>query len=356
MNKDKILFFANYEIKEFNSAPSIRAYYILKELEKKCEVFLVSGLRLKRLIRMLIFFLLYKRKNYTGMYFEAKAHPMSLIDKLFILYIKKKIPVSVYIRDAYFYEKCDYKTFFYEKNNSVLNDKYLLRTKDTCYWLIKNTHVQYFQSQSFGELFKSKNINILSPASECRKNNFNEKLKEKYIVYAGPCSKAYGTLKMLEIFKLINERIFIKLKIITPENQKKIIENYLNEKWLEVYHKNHFELDELLRKAYLSILLMPVNEYNNLKLNVKIFEYFSYGLPLISTDCYEIAKIIKENNVGIIIEENNINKTAERIIELYNDIEKVKYMSNNALDFIKKENTWEHRVQKILMDFKYYGK
>ena len=67
-------------------------------------------------------------------------------------------------------------------------------------------------------------------------------------------------------------------------------------------------------------------------------------MPIISTNCTEVANFINSNNIGLVCEDNveSIATVLENITE-----EQLKLYHDNIIK-AKKNNTWEKRVDKIL--------
>ena len=56
------------------------------------------------------------------------------------------------------------------------------------------------------------------------------------------------------------------------------------------------------------IALLPINSkdpYHNKAVSVKLFEYMSYALPIVSTPTVSMAKIIKHYDIGFVTNSNS---------------------------------------------------
>ena len=69
-------------------------------------------------------------------------------------------------------------------------------------------------------------------------------------------------------------------------------------------------------------------------------------MPIITTNCFETARFVRNNQIGIVTNDN-AQELAEAIIKLYkNDNEIFKYTNNSKKTLIN-GNLWGHRVDKI---------
>ena len=88
------------------------------------------------------------------------------------------------------------------------------------------------------------------------------------------------------------------------------------------------------------------------RLNIIILQYQSSCLSIYliicnyNTNCFETARFVRNNQIGIVTNDN-AQELAEAIIKLYkNDNEIFKYTNNSKKTLIN-GNLWGHRVDKI---------
>lgn len=78
-----------------------------------------------------------------------------------------------------------------------------------------------------------------------------------------------------------------------------------------------------------------------------ILESMSKGVPIIATKNYGNIELI-ENNITGILTSFKIEDIIESIVNLYNDKDKLSYLSNNSMKYIKKERSVEDMIDKYL--------
>ncbi|HEU4863648.1 MAG TPA: glycosyltransferase [Candidatus Limnocylindria bacterium] len=70
--------------------------------------------------------------------------------------------------------------------------------------------------------------------------------------------------------------------------------------WLHVRHAEGEEIHALLPAVLATAIPRPRGAYNDLALPIKLFDYLSYGRPLLVTDCLEQARVVREADAGIV--------------------------------------------------------
>ncbi len=70
--------------------------------------------------------------------------------------------------------------------------------------------------------------------------------------------------------------------------------------WLHVRHAEGDEIHALLPGVLATVIPRPRGAYNDLALPIKLFDYLSFGRPLLVTDCLEQARVVREADAGIV--------------------------------------------------------
>lgn len=81
---------------------------------------------------------------------------------------------------------------------------------------------------------------------------------------------------------------------------------------------------------------------------IKVFEYLSYGIPVIIPDIENVNFIVRKYNTGIILRNLNSDYIVSAIRACYGDEEKWKTMSYNAISTIKSEYNWDAKMKELL--------
>lgn len=347
--KKNIIIFYPFDISNVASGSRVRPYKIYESfLKSGFDVFLISGNKSERKK-------IFKRfksedvEKYSYCYFELPTFPINpLIDYQILFYLKrKKIPIGVYYRDAYW----KFRNYF--RRNEPQRSMLLLRYKADFAVLRKTVSSIFFPSLSFSRLFKIKKIKkiILPPGAEIKNDKFYRRKREPaFGIYVGGISERYGLELLLDAFDNLQKSRKINLILVCRKEdlakKKNIIKEYSKKNWLCFFHESGKDLERLYERADFGILPLKKDNYNDLALPVKLFEYLSYGLPVVATDCYEIGKFVKKNKIGLVCKDNP-ESLARAILEITGNKEKYEKVRKNTFSTLGAGNLWEDRVKKI---------
>ena len=76
------------------------------------------------------------------------------------------------------------------------------------------------------------------------------------------------------------------------------------------------------------LIIKPIGISNQFALPNKLFEYTLTGLPVIATQLENISPIIKKNNFGVCVNENNLEEQIQAINNIINNYSKYKHISS----------------------------
>ena len=280
-------------------------------------------------------------------YIESSTYPIiHRCDYYMIDYLhRSRIPTGYFYRD--FYRR--FPRLFPRRRGAVnlLKELFLdiMQYKTDLY--LKKLDIIYYPSPQCFKYFSYKDMRTLPPAGENKFLDFPD--VKKTCIYVGGVSDTYGYPLMMETFKYLNsEKEECKLILVCREAEYKNVKSYEEYEWLEVYHKSGDELEPLYKRADLGLLTLSENEYSDLAVGTKLFQYLSYGLPVISTDAEAMKTIIKENGFGevtpydIEVFSNTIRKMLdEKNLNMYR---------KNVKEKMLEKHLWKHRVNQIIED------
>ena len=179
------------------------------------------------------------------------------------------------------------------------------------------------------------------------------------IGYFGSLYKGRGVENI--IFKVANNFKNYNFYIVGGKNAdieyfKKIGRNIKNIIFLG--YKSQYELLEISKK--IDIFLAPYQDdtkipsglsSTNWMSPLKIFEYMSFGKPIISSNFKVLNEILINNKNSILVKPNDINEWINAISIMVNSKEIRKKLASNALNDLNNKYTWSKRVEKIIIKF-----
>lgn len=281
-------------------------------------------------------------------YIESPSGPIfNNIDiKLIKLIHSKNIPIGFFYRDAHWLFA-----------NSWLNvsklKKYIIeRLHKRDIKVFQNCVNQFYMPSTLAceELLKYyhfDDIKELPPGTDC--TTIQEYKTTKRAIYVGGCSYQYGTDILINAYKKLNESGYkYNLTIVTRENEwNNMFPNGLAYDWLQVVHKSGDELKTIYENADCAILPLRKNYYFDMAYAIKLFEYLSYGKPIITSNLDTMGTFVEKNCCGLVY--NTEEELQKMIIEFYESEKVRKELYENVIRTCH-ENTWEKRVKTIMID------
>jgi glycosyltransferase involved in cell wall biosynthesis len=265
----------------------------------------------------------------------------------FFKYLKRNnIPCGIFYRDMYWMFDDEYPLQGYKRK--IMRSIYKLEYK-----LYKTYFSNFFlPSMEMNDYIKfpERKTSSLPPGGENLLDYSKDNHTGLNIIYVGGISVRYGLLKMLEAINQVYEKNRnVKLHLVCRKEEyvqnEEIFNKFKDNEWLTVYHANGEKLKEIYKKADLGIIPIEKNTYNDFAVPVKLFEYISYGLPIIATNCNAQTKIINEDNLGLITEDSS--EDIARKIQLLMDEELRSKLKENVSKTLLSKHLWLHRAEMI---------
>lgn len=288
-------------------------------------------------------------------YIESPVYPILWsFDRRLIRRIHRMgIPMGYFYRDYYrkfpdlYPQRTDPKGRVKE---AALN--YLQRLTDK---VLHNVDIMYFSTEGAGKLFDFPVVRLLPPAGEpdrgyCPGGNHVS-------IYVGGMGGLYGGKNLLRAFQLLNagEERYPLILVTREKEWDAIPEELKGGDWLEVHHTSGDGLPPLYHRASLGIIPVEKTAYSDVAVNIKFFEYMSYGLPIACTDGRGVADLVEKNGVGR-VSADTPEAMAENIRTMFSDSAAMEHWAANARRSAEEENLWNHRVRQLTSELAALGK
>ncbi|GEM_PF-653308 len=197
--------------------------------------------------------------------------------------------------------------------------------------------------------------NFTNLKSSRRNISFEEKRYDA--AYVGGVNKIRGGITAVKAAKIVSER-FPDFKLLLLG---KIHEDDIKNEIHKFIEKNHLQKNIIIKDA------VPYEEvpdyYNDIKIGlnpllyakahleiiqIKLFEYMNYGIPIITSNFGYMQKYIEENEVGLTISPGDENALANAIINLMSDHNLYKKFSENGIRSVDEKFNWNMMEKKLL--------
>lgn len=257
------------------------------------------------------------------------------------------IRTAVFYRDAYFLLPESAR----KKVNPIKNFILDLMCRLDLRLYRRMADIVYFPSESMARLFNLKAKGILPPA--CSNNLLDFIFGGRNSIYVGGLGGHYGTDILLKAFDILNAGDVpdYPLTIVCREaDRHNIPDEYNGRSWLTICHASGSKsLSALYQNANIALYPVRRSRYIDFAVSVKIYEYMGYGLPIVTTDCVEAARVIRDNGIGVVTRDNP-ESFAEGIRQIFSDREEYEKTLENVKRAVTGGNLWIHRARKVLDD------
>ena len=144
------------------------------------------------------------------------------------------------------------------------------------------------------------------------------------VILAGPISESYmESLKQMPEFACVDYRGVVK----------------------------HHEVNGILKESAIGFsVLHNVGQYRDLtNLPTKVYEYGSFGLPIIgSVTPPSLKEFLEKNHCGIAVDSENVDEIVNVINYIYNNADEAVTMGQNAKTAVERDYNWETDAKKLV--------
>lgn len=325
-----------------NRAPSRRMKAIKEDFNSMNIKFVcISGTRSNRMRLSLKLLFSENKKEINRIYVESSNSGLLLSEALLLLFFKlKKIPISVFIRDAY---PLFLKGWIHQNINGTIAN--ILWFISICFYK-RIASILYFPAEGLRELINFKNKHLLPPAIDV---NWKLKtIKENSIFYTGGLKGPYLIEPILMACDELSKEISLTLTIYCRENDRDALKKWESKKWINIEHKVIEELD-----FQPEIGVMSSNrKYQSLTRSVKLMDYIRMGMPVVISDSSANTKFLTKHKIGLVADSLDWKTFYVQIKKIISDKEVYNELKENVLKLRKSEEiTWRARCKQILNDF-----
>jgi len=275
---------------------------------------------------------------------------------------RKQIPLILDIEDwdaAHFHEDILKNILislkrFYEPSNGLYNALMETQTKKAN----DITVVSKFLQNRFGgiKLPHGADVSFFDPAMFDKKKNrtqWNFK-EEKIIMFCGTPIPHKGLEELIEAINIIN-RNDIKLMIVGGGKESLYVDNLIFKSQNTVIvsgYQPHSKMPELLSMADMIVLPQRKTLFSTAQVPGKVFEAMAMAKPIIASNISDLPEIL--DGCGWIVEPENPEQLAEKILYVLNNPEEAEEVGNKARQKCIEKYSWDVMEEILLRVFKKY--
>lgn len=303
--------------------------------------------------------------NYDFIYAESSTMPTILTEKdhfprypfldfsFFKFCRKRGIPIGLFYRDIQW--KFDFyksEVPFYKRMVSIPLYHYDLWRYST---LLNKLYLPSYEMRKWmgnNETLMKKQ-DVLMPGGDELGRRIGEKKKiyqTLNLFYVGGIRNIYD---LEEYLKAIQKCEFVNAVICCREAEweleKERYEKYLNER-IRIIHVTGEKLKQYYEWADICAVFIGDEEYARMAMSIKVFEYLSYGCPIIATKGTASGNFVEKNGVGwsVDCDYQSLEKCLKKIYKNQQVIEE----KIDKIYSIQNQHTWSARADKVIDDMK----
>lgn len=301
--------------------------------------------------------------KYDFMYSESSTMPTLLTEKHhlplypsldfgFMEFCRKhSIKIGLFYRDMHWnFEHYKGNVPAFKRFFATLMYEYdLKKYKD----LLDILYVPSMREEKYLRKYKLNNIlSTLPPGADevtlVKQKKLLTTLDEIRLIYVGGIGGVYELRNLLNVaplFPKISFNICVRERdwVLVKDEYKK----YFNNTNIHLHHVSVIELIDLLKKSDIAFTPLTNDEYYRMALPYKLFEYISYGLPVIGQKDTAVGDFIEENDCGWTI--NSDNEIVGLLQMLVDNPSVIVQKSEMAYDTALR-NRWVSRAKKVIDD------
>ena len=244
--------------------------------------------------------------------------------------------------------------FLLKKNKNVIYEIHEIfsinnpKIKTIEKFVLENTYLTCINKTLCNEIKKHFNIKIYKVihngtnfSKSYIKKDFS-KIDEAY--YIGNFYKWKGVDFLINSFNRLN----LNLNIIGDGNRKEILEKKADTNIKFLGFKSQQKVEEILKKAKLTIIPNIDSKYTNFTAPLKLYEYLATSNIVLASDLPTIKEIIKDGINGFLFKRGDRNDFINKLNYILSLPEKkLSEISKNAYE-TSKRFTWDNRAKQIV--------
>lgn len=322
--------------------PTVRITHLRDELARVVELDLVAGYRPGRRVALAAYAFSGRLRGLDGIYVESSTFLPSEADIAFLgLARALRVPVLTYVRDAYqlFAEYGAGRTLRGRVGAAAFRP--MIRA------LRAVSSRLAFPSAGLAEAVLGSGADaVLLPPGAPPPVEVPRSPKANRLLFVGDARlPAHGADRLIAAVALARQAGSpVELTIVCRPGQEPPPPH---PDWLRLERAEGTAIPGLLGDVVATVIPRPRGRYNDLALPIKLFDYLSYGRPLLVTDCTEQARVVTTADAGIVTADDpaSLADAITRMLSAPPDV--AERWSANAMAAARAAS-WEDRARQIV--------
>ncbi len=204
-------------------------------------------------------------------------------------------------------------------------------------------------------------IHVVSNTLNLERYKFNLHEKDETyftMIYGGGITYHRGLQTAVKALQFIQERIpNIRLQIVGSGSYLSALKSLAADLGVEKYiefagWKPQTELLELMGMADIAIIPHIRSDHTDTTVPHKIFQYMYAGIPILSSDCLPLQRILDETGTGVCFKDQNEQSFYESLLQLFSDKEFLAKIPEKGRHWVEKKYNWRKDGQVLIGIYK----
>ncbi len=335
-----ILLYGMYDPTGLDRAPKVRIEMMTRALSGLAPTERITGRNGRaRTVAVLKWLRGGGSRRVRAVYVEAATTTSMPNDLAFLLLMRLlRKPVGVYFRDAYQL----YRDVYPRRRLRVFMDWAWRATNPI---LARIATVRFVQSFGLAEVLHLKSPQLLPPGTDTASPDLGAG-KDPIVAYVGATAWADGFETLIQAMGLVRARCpearLLAVGQLSAERRATLPE------YVDARRAGRDELVELLRGARLCVIPRPIIEYTNFVLPIKLWDYLSYGKPIVATAATETVRLLESSGAALFTPDT-VEGLADGLTRMLTEDGLAERCAVAARAFAEApDNTWDARGRTVL--------
>lgn len=279
--------------------PTVRITHLRDELASLVDLDVIAGYRGPRRAALAGYAFRGRLRGLDGIYVESSTFLPAESDYAFLgLARALQIPVLTYIRDAYQLFPDYYAADSVRRRVSARVFRPAMRALGAV-----STRLAFPTAGLARAVFGPDADVLLLPPGSPAPVDVPRAADARRVLFVGDARlPAQGADRLIQAVALARERgAANELTVVSRLGQEPPLPHPA---WMRVERAQGDEIVRLLPDVRATVIPRPRGTYNDLALPIKLFDYLSFGRPLLVTDCEEQARVVRIADAGIVTDDD----------------------------------------------------
>lgn len=337
MSRAHVLLLGHYPLDPPDRAPAVRIQAMAESLARRVDLTAVIGTRADR-ARSYPAVMRRGLNRWQGVYVESASSMMTVADWRFLRAVRRAgIPLAIYVRDYYQHFPDLYPPQSGRERLMAIGYRWTL----AAYRRLATT--LFVPTAGLGELVAAGRAQLLPPAGRVLIAPPGSR-RPRQVIYVGANGPHDGVdLAMAAMGRVIDRAPDARLVLVLRPGD----EPSKPPAHVRVVHASGAALEPWLWSSAVGLIPRRDTPYNRLALPVKLFDYLSHGLPVLTTHEAEAARLVVALGAGAAVPDAPA-AYARALLDLFGHPERLAAMGQRALAAVAEEHNWDRRADTVL--------